>query len=81
MRTERKGGVETLRVISEVFDTNLQVIGTYTGGSGKIYTPFYSRWDDEISFARHAQSCSFDIRDNFRLEEAKERLYEFRYFV
>lgn len=80
-RTERKGGVETLRVISEVFDTNLQVIGTYTGGSGKIYTPFYSRWDDEISVARHAQSCSFDIRDNFRLEEAKERLYEFRYFV
>ena len=80
-RTQIKGGVETLRVISEVFDTNLQVIGTYTGGSGKIYTPYYSRWDDETSVSRHAQSCSFDIRDNFRLDEAKERLYAFQYFV
>lgn len=80
-RTEIKGGVETLRVISEIFDTNLQVIGTYTGASQMIYTPFYTQWDSDVSVARHARSCSFDIRDNFRLEETKERLYAFQYFV
>ncbi len=80
-RTEIKGGVETLRVISEAFDTNLQVIGTYTGASEMIYTPFYAQWGDDVSIARHARSCSFDIRDNLQLEEIKKQLYSFQYFV
>lgn len=81
MQTEQKDGKETLHVVSDAFETTLQVIGTYTGPSTMIYTPYYARWDEENSISRHAKSCSFDIRDNFRLEEAKKRLYDYPYFV
>lgn len=74
-------GIETLRLVTELFDVRLQVIGTHTGSPQWVYVPFNIQWSDETTVARHADSCSFDLRDNSRLAEAKARLYAFEYFV
>lgn len=79
MQTEMRDGVEVVHVVSEAFDTDLRVIGTYRGGSGRLYCPFYIRWRDDETSLRFAKNCSFDIRDNSQLEETKQRL--FGYFV
>lgn len=79
LQTELRDGTEVVHVVSEAFDTDLQVIGTYRGGGGYLYCPFYIRWRDDETSLRFAKNCSFDIRDNFRLEETKQRL--FGYFV
>lgn len=56
---------------------DLTVIGTVTGGpDGVIYVPFYIELAQGISSAFSVDSCSFDIRDNARLEESKAELYK-----
>lgn len=56
---------------------DLTVIGTVTGGpDGVIYVPFYIELAQGISYAFSVDSCSFDIRDNTRLEESKAELYK-----
>ena len=56
---------------------SLKVIGTITGGRDDvIYCPFFMQWEDGLSVAFYADSCSFDIRDNTLLEESKAELYK-----
>ncbi len=55
----------------------LKVIGTVSNGpSGVIYCPFFMPWTDGTSYAFPTDSCSFDIRDNRKLEESKAYIYE-----
>lgn len=55
----------------------LKIIGTVTNGPGNvIYCPFYMPWEEGTFVWFYADRCSFDIRDNFKLEESKEYLYQ-----
>lgn len=55
----------------------LKIIGTVSGGpSTVIYCPFYMPWEEGTFVAFPTDSCSFDIRDNRKLEESKEAIYE-----
>ena len=55
----------------------LAIIGTVSNGpENTIYCPFYVRWDDTLSYTYLVESCSFDIKDNARLEECKAGIYE-----
>lgn len=56
----------------------LTVIGTVRGGpSNTVYCPFYVKLLDNAYSVFLAESCSFSIRDNARLDEAKEAIYEY----
>ncbi len=55
----------------------MTVVGTVSNGpENVIYCPFYMRWDETMSYAYLVESCSFDIKDNARLEECKAGIYE-----
>lgn len=55
----------------------LQVIGVISGGPEHvIYCPFYVQWSDDATEIFFVDTCSFDIRDNYRLEESKAAIYE-----
>lgn len=57
--------------------TDLHIIGTVTGGPGNtIYCPYFMPYIEGQSAAFMTDSCSFDIRDNDRLEETKEEIYK-----
>lgn len=61
-------------------EVQLQVIGTVSGEATKtIYCPFFIDADEALGGAFPIDSCSFDIRDNRRLEECKAGIYA--YFV
>lgn len=55
----------------------LLVIGTVTGGPGNtIHCPFYMEIQVGVSQAFLVDTCSFDIMDNNRLDEAKDELFK-----
>lgn len=59
-------------------ETTLQVVGTVSGQmSRRVYCPFYTSLQNGSDEAFHLTSCSFSIRDNRRLEESKQALYEY----
>ena len=50
----------------------LRIIGTVTNGpSNEIYCPYFMSWSEGVSVAFLTDSCSFDIRNNQKLEESK----------
>lgn len=55
----------------------LKIIGAVTNApSNVIYCPYFMPWEEGISVAFLTDSCSFDIRDNRKLEESKAYIYE-----
>ena len=55
----------------------LRIIGTVTNGpSNEIYCPYFMSWSEGVSVAFLTDSCSFDIRNNQKLEESKSYIYE-----
>lgn len=71
-----KEGDGTLTVRSRNNSRKLNIVGTVSGSSTDgIWVPFYFKWDDDLSSAFLVQTCSFTIRDNARLEEAKEDIF------
>lgn len=55
----------------------LKIIGTVTNGPGNvIYCPFYMPWEEGTFVWFYADRCSFDIQDNFKLEESREYIYQ-----
>lgn len=55
----------------------LTVIGTVKGGHGnEIYCPFYLKWPGSVHQVFSVDQCSFCIRDNNRLEESTEAIFE-----
>ena len=55
----------------------LRIIGTVTNGpSNEIYCPYFMSWSEGDSVAFLTDSCSFDIRNNQKLEESKSYIYE-----
>lgn len=63
--------------------TELKVVGRITGGPQQvIYCPFYlSAQNDTLSEVFKVSSCSFTIRDNTRLEESKQAIYNLKFFT
>ena len=69
-------GEGTLTVMSGSSRKMLKIIGTVSGaGIDSVWVPFYFQWDDDLSSAFPVHSCSFTIRDNARLEQAKEDIF------
>ena len=60
----------------------LRVVGHVTGGPAQvIYCPFYQPMrSDNTSEAFLVDTCSFTIRDNTRLEESKQAIYDLELF-
>ena len=55
----------------------LRIIGTVTNGaSNVVYCPYFMPWTDGTSVAFLTDSCSFDIRNNQKLEQSKAYIYE-----
>ena len=55
----------------------LKIVGTVSGQTGAtIWCPFYATMQDGQSESFYVDSCSFDIRDNTRLEESKTEIYK-----
>ena len=55
----------------------LKIVGTVSGQTGAtIWCPFYVTMTDGLTENFFVDSCSFDIRDNARLEACKEELYK-----
>ena len=66
-----------LDVSAAEVNTSLRVIGTVsrqTGGT--VWCPLYIQLRDGISESLRIDRCSFDIRDNARLEENKKIIYD-----
>lgn len=77
MVCERDADGPYVRVEMHQASFTLRVIGTVHGGpSDRIYCPLYAQWEDGISHAFLVERCTFDIRDNHRLEESKEALFQ-----
>lgn len=69
-------GQGTLTVALGTDRKTLNIVGTVAGGSAdSIWVPFYFKWDDDLSSAFPVQSCSFTIRSNAHLEEAKSDIF------
>lgn len=55
----------------------LRIIGTVANGpSNEIYCPYFMSWSEGVSVAFLTDSCSFDIRNNQKLEASKSYIYE-----
>lgn len=68
---------ESIAVNNGNFLVELRIIGTHTGPTDNIYCPFHTMdFHDGMSYLVNADSCSFEIKDVRRLDEAKESLYE-----
>ena len=69
------GKVQVMR--ADGYSQELTIIGTITNGPGSVYyTPLNLSWDGEVRVITLIESCSFNIRDNARLDEIKAALYE-----
>ena len=54
----------------------LQIVGVVYGGPpGAVYCPFFMPWVAGTSVSFLTETCSFDIRDNRKLEESKGEIY------
>lgn len=68
---------EYIEIDNGNFSVNLRVIGTHTGPEKTLYCPFHTMdFHEGQSYMVTADSCSFDIKDVRRLDEAKASLYE-----
>lgn len=75
-RTDGDGSL-WLDVSAGEVNTSLRVIGTDSGQTGgTVWCPFYIQLRDGISESFRIDRCSFDIRDNARLEENKKIIYD-----
>ena len=75
-RTDGDGSL-WLDVSAGEVNTSLRVIGTVSGQTGgTVWCPFYIQLRDGISESFRIDRCSFDIRDNARLEENKKIIYD-----
>lgn len=69
-------GGGTLIVRSGTNSRKLNIVGTVSGSNTYgIWVPFYFKWVEDLSSAFQVQTCSFTIRDNARLENAKEDIF------
>lgn len=58
-------------------NTSLRVIGTVSGQTGgTVWCPLYIQLRDGISESFRVDRCSFDIRDNARLDDNKKIIYD-----
>lgn len=69
---------ETLTVQEQGFEPrDLTIVGTVRNLKEKaIYCPFLMSWPEHIDRVFTTDSCSFAVRDNNRLEETRQVLYE-----
>ena len=69
---------EYITVAADMVESaRLRIIGTVTNGpSNEIYCPYFMSWSEGDSVAFLTDSCSFDIRNNQKLEESKSYIYE-----
>jgi len=68
---------EYIEIDNGSFSVALRIIGTHTGPEKTLYCPFHAMdFHDGQSYMVTADSCSFDIKDARRLDEAKASLYE-----
>lgn len=75
-RTDGDGSL-WLDVSAGEVNTSLRVIGTVSGQTGgTVWCPLYIQLRDGISEIFRIDRCSFDIRDNARLEENKKIIYD-----
>lgn len=75
-RTDGDGSL-WLDVSAGEVNTSLRVIGTVSGQmGGTVWCPLYIQLRDGISEIFRIDRCSFDIRDNARLEENKKIIYD-----
>lgn len=75
-RTDGDGSL-WLDVSAAEVNTSLRVIGTVSGQTGgTVWCPLYIQLRDGISESFRIDRCSFDIRDNARLEENKKIIYD-----
>lgn len=75
-RTDGDGSL-WLDVSAGEVNTSLRVIGTVSGQTGgTVWCPLYIQLRDGISESFRIDRCSFDIRDNARLEENKKIFYD-----
>lgn len=75
---EDETGVKWISIANENSIKQVQIIGSFTGGNqSAIYVPFGFTWQEGISESTLVRACSFTIRDNTRLEEAKQQLYQY----
>ena len=75
-RTDNDGTLWLDVSVGEV-NTSLCVIGTVSGQTGgTAWCPLYIQLRDGISESFRIDRCSFDIRDNARLEENKKIIYD-----
>lgn len=75
-RTDGDGSL-WLDVSAGEVNTSLRVIGTVSGqAGGTVWCPLYIQLRDGISESFRIDRCSFDIRDNARLEENKKIIYD-----
>lgn len=75
---EDETGAKWISIASENRIKQVRIIGSFTAGNqGAIYVPFGFTWQEGISESTLVRSCSFTIRDNTRLEEAKQALYQY----
>ena len=75
-RTDGDGSL-WLDVSAGEVNTSLRVIGTDSGQTGgTVWCPLYIQLRDGISESFRIDRCSFDIRDNARLEENKKIIYD-----
>ncbi|MBQ4546635.1 MAG: FtsX-like permease family protein [Oscillospiraceae bacterium] len=59
-------------------EAEIKIVGILNGGpTGIIYCPFFMPFEEEISVAFYVNTCSFDIKDNTKLKESKDYIYEF----
>lgn len=72
------GGLPFVTVTAIGVSVDLQVIGTVYGSVGNtIWAPFYmQRLEEGVTESFFVDSCTFDIRDNARLEECRAAIYE-----
>lgn len=81
--TPDENGVYTVRVQEhDGVSGDLTVIGTVSGHVGDtIYCPFFTLlYTEEYSRSVPVANCSFAVKDNTKLEETREKIYE-TYFV
>lgn len=75
-RTDGDGSL-WLDVSAGEVNTSLRVIGTVSGQTGgTVWCPLYIQLRDGIFESFRIDRCSFDIRDNARLEENKKIIYD-----
>lgn len=77
--TEEENGIRYLTLTMEHMNSvKLRVVGTLQGITDSVICcPFDMPWDDGVTVSFRVMNCSFEIKDNRKLAEAKEALGEY----